>query len=99
MFVLNHALVSEELEIENLLPVFRPVKNYGDFLHALRLSQCQGGEEFVERSEASWKANQRFRSQQKVHFADLLAFSLQPCGNPTGTVRVPRVSIYIFAAW
>ena len=70
MAVADHRLIGQELEINDSIPVVLAVENDGHFLHPSGLSQSQHGEQFVQRPEAAWEANDRFGAEEKMHLPD-----------------------------
>ena len=70
MFIPDDTFVGQELEIDDALPIFPRIQNDWDLLHPARLAERQRGKQFVQGSKPTRETDQRFGSQQKVHFAN-----------------------------
>ena len=70
VLVLDDALVGQELEINDPVPVLFAVEDDRNILHSTGLTKRQGREQFIERAESTWEAHDRFGAKQKMHFPD-----------------------------
>src|SRR5688572_12120198 len=80
----DRAPVLERLELQDLIPILRPVKNDLDLLgKLLGLHQGENLEELVERTEAARKNDQRLGQIRKPEFAheEVMELEMQSVGD------------------
>src|SRR4051812_6773117 len=68
VFVIDHALICEALEINHAVPILPAVQDHGDLLHAACLAKAERVEQLVERAEAARENDERRGPQHEVEF-------------------------------
>ena len=101
VFVGNHTLIGEELEVDDPLPIVAAEQDDRDLLHAAGLAEGEGIEQFVECPEAAWKDDQRggpqqFREVQVEREEEEIAFRFNrplPVARPAGPPQSCRLDV------
>lgn len=65
---IDKSFLDKKIEIHNPVPICLAEKNYWDLVNLLSLHKGQHVEDFVKCSKSSRKGDERFSTQQEMHF-------------------------------